>query len=464
MTMSSESSAINFSEEVRQARLGPRQLLVILVLGMLVLLDGMDTQMLGMVAHDLTRDLGLPISTFGIVFSSGLLGALIGALALSPLADRFIGRKTMAIWAMGTASIATIATPFATGLGSLLVIRIVAGIGLGAALPSIFTLVSEFSPKRYARGITSSLVAFMPLGSFVGGVIARAVVPDFGWQMLLYVGGGMTLVLTVIAARVLPESVYFLLRIRNDPARAGVAARKLLPGLPAGSIRVDEDEPSRDGRQPVRRLFSDGFWKFTLLVWVAYIINQGILYFVLSWTPALLKQSGMATTAGMDAAATFGIGGAIGTAAQGWLATRFNLYRLMLVEMMLFLVAMISLPLLLGDPVLAPAVIFFVAFGICAFHAGFILIVVESYPNAIRTTGFGWALGIGRIGATAAPVLAGALVAAGWSAGQIFVAAAIPGAVSALALIGISFLLRDGRGPGDKHRTQELAPMGAQRA
>ena len=456
------SSAVNFSQAVREGPFSARQALVILALSLLILFDGMDTQMLGVVAHDLTRDLALPISSFGLVFSSGLLGAVIGALALSPLADKVLGRKATAVWSMAAASLATIATPLAPNLAVLLAVRIVAGIGLGAALPSIFTLVSEFSPQRYARGITSSLVAFMPLGSFLGGVIGRVVVPDHGWQMLLYIGGGLTLAFTLFAAWVLPESVYFLLRIRHDAHRAALAARKLLPNLPAGPVTVEGADDGANRKQPVARLFAKGFVKFTLLIWLAYIMNQGILYFVLSWTPALLQKSGMATTAGMDAAAMFGIGGALGTAVQGWLAMRFNLYRVMLAEMALYIAAILALPLLLGNPVLAPAMVFFIAFGICAYQAGFILIVVEAHPNEIRTTGFGWALGIGRIGATGAPLLAGALVAAGWSPGQIFAAATIPGVVSALALVAISLLLGNGARagqPGDaSSRPAETQP------
>jgi AAHS family 4-hydroxybenzoate transporter-like MFS transporter len=294
----------------------------------------------------------------------------------------------------------------------------------------------------------------MPLGSFIGGMIGRAVVPDFGWQMLLYVGGGLTLGLTLLAAWVLPESVHFLLHIRKDPDRAAAAARRLIPQMPSGRLVIDETERAVEPKQPLTRLFSGGFWQFTLLISVAYIVNQGILYFVLSWTPALLQKSGLTSTAGMDAAAMFGLGGALGTALQGWLATRFNLYKLMFVEMALYLVAILALPNILDNAWLAPATVFFIAAGICAYHAGFILIVVESYPNDIRTTGFGWALGIGRIGATGSPVLAGALVGLGWSPGQIFAAAAVPGLVSVVTLAAIVSLLRR------RQRTGGQAPFG----
>ncbi|MFV3077715.1 MFS transporter [Niveispirillum fermenti] len=433
---------VNFTAEVRDGPIRARQVAVIVTLGLLVLFDGMDTQMLGVIANEMTRDLGLSISNFGVVFSFGLLGGIAGALLISPLADRLLGRKTITVAAMAVAGLATIATPLATNLHELLVIRFIAGVGLGAALPSIFALVSEFSPKRFSRPITSSLIAFMPLGSFLAGVIGRFVVPAHGWPMLLYVGGGLTLFLTLLAAWILPESVYFLARIKNNQQRALKAARALLPDLRAGAVMVEDADGTAEKKQPVARLFAGGFWKFTLLIWLAYIMNQGILYFVLSWTPALLQKSGLATAAGMDAAAMFGLGGALGTALQGWLATKVNIHKLMFAEMALYLVAILTLPFILHDGVLTSVAVFFIAVGICAYQAGFILIVVESYPNDIRATGFGWALGIGRIGATAAPVLAGMLVGLGWGAGQIFVAASIPGMISATALLLIALLAR----------------------
>jgi AAHS family 4-hydroxybenzoate transporter-like MFS transporter len=430
---------VEFTEELQRAPFGARQRLVMTSLGLLVLFDGMDTQMLGVVAHDMTHDLGLPISTFGIIFAIGLLGGVAGSLVMSPVADRWLGRKAIAVAAMLVAGLSTLATPSATGLASLLVLRFVTGLGLGAALPSIFTLVGEFAPRRLARPITACLTAFMPLGSLLGGLLARAVVPNHGWAMLLYAGGALTLALTALAAAVLPESVHFLLHIKRDAPRALEIARAYL-SRPSIRILHTRDEGAQGAKKPIRLLFASGLWKLTALLWVAFILNQGMLYFVLSWTPALLQKSGLANTVGMDAASMFGIGGAIGTAAQGLLAKRFDIFQLMLLEIALFVAAILALPFVLTNAVLAPGIVFFVAFGICAYHSGFILLVTESYPENARTTGFGWALGIGRIGATGAPVIAGALVAAGWTPGQVFDAAALPALISAGALIGITLL------------------------
>jgi AAHS family 4-hydroxybenzoate transporter-like MFS transporter len=434
-------TSFNFSEAMRERPISRRQLLMVLMLGVLVLFDGMDTQVLGVIAHGIMGDLGVPLSAFGIVFSTGLLGGVVGALVMSPIADRLLGPKRTTVIAMTIAGLATLATPAVGTLTELLAIRFIAGLGLGAATPAIFALASEYAPRKTFRPVTSTLIAFMPLGAFLCGTSGRFLVPAYGWPMLLYVGGVLTLLLAAAAAWVLPESVHFLLLVKKDPRRALRSAKTLYPRLQADGVIVDDVDHDDARKQPLARLFSPDLWRFTVLVWLSGILSQGILYFVLSWTPALLEKSGSAGAVGMNAAAMFGIGGALGTAAQGWLTKKFNIYRVMLLELALYLAAVLTLPFILDDPFLAPATVFLMAAGICAYQTGFVLIVIEAYPSDVRSTGFGWSYGVGRIGATSAPALTGLLVAMGWTPAQIFLGAAFPGIVSAAALIGIRLLL-----------------------
>lgn len=450
------SGPFDLSAALRERKLNGRQALLVLVLGLLILFDGMDTQVLGLIARDVMGDLGLPVSTFGIVFSIGMLGGVIGALVMSPIADRVLGPKKVTVIAMAIAGFATLATPGVRSLSELLLVRFVAGLGLGAATPCIFALASGYVPASASRPVTSSLIAFMPLGSFLGGMIGRAVVPAHGWPMLLYVGGVLTLMLAGIAIWRLPESVYFLLVVKKDERRASQAANILFPGMAGEGVVVDHSGRDVEARQPFVRLFARDLWRFTLLLWLSNILSQGILYFVLGWTPALLEKSGTASAIGMNAAAMFGIGGALGTAAQGWLTRTFDIYRVMLLEMALYVGAVLVLPFIIDDPTLAPATVFLLSAGICAYQTGFVLILIEAYPSDVRSTGFGWSYGIGRVGATLAPALTGFLVGAGWTPGQIFVAAASPGILSAVALVGIAILLRQ-----RERRARSCAEAGA---
>ena len=433
---------LNFSQRISEGGINARQFLVILALSLLVLFDGMDTQVLGLIAHDLTRDLGIPLSTFGVVFSSGLIGGIVGALLMSPAADQWLGRKLVLTTAMGLAGVCTVLTAHAGTLAELVLIRFFTGLGLGAAVPNIITLAAEFSPARLSRRVVSIMVALMPLGSLLGGLLARGIMPRSDWRMLLIVAGIGTLGLVAAAVLIVPESVQFLVRRKRDQKRAISAVGKLFPTAGISMVTLEDDDGGepKNHKQPAVNLFTFGLWKLTLLFWLLQIMNQAILYFVLSWTPALLVRSGMSSTAGMDAAAMFGLGGAIGTVAQGWLTTRFGIYKVMFAEISLYIVAMLTLPLVLGNAQVAPAMIFVIAATICAYHAGALLLIVESYPQAIRSTAFGWAFGIGRIGASGAPALAGLLLGIGWSPAFLFIGAAIPGLVTGVALLGISIV------------------------
>ncbi|HMO74359.1 MAG TPA: MFS transporter [Sphingopyxis sp.] len=437
-------AAFDYSRRIREGGLGGRQALVLLMIGLLVLFDGMDNQLLGLIAHDMSRDLDIPISAFGLVFSAALVGAIAGALLMSAAADQWLGRKRVVIIGMVLAGLGTVVTAYAGTLAQLILVRFVTGIGLGAALPTLISLASEFSPQRHSRLVVSLMIAFVPLGSLLGSVMARAVMSQSDWPMLLHVAGITTLALTAGAALVVPESVHFLVSRKGDQRRAVAAVRQLFPAVIAKAVMVHEDpaERAKADRQPVARLFEAGLWKLTILFWIAFLMDQAILYFVMNWTPALLLRSGMSSTAGMDAAAMFGLGGALGTIAQGWLTTRFGIYKVMYVEILLFIAAMLMLPAVLGDPRMAPALVFVIAATICAYHAGLINLILEAFPEAIKSTAFGWAFGIGRIGAAAAPVLAGMMLGLGWSPALIFVGAAMLGVMTGLALLGVRLVLR----------------------
>jgi AAHS family 4-hydroxybenzoate transporter-like MFS transporter len=173
------------------------------------------------------------------------------------------------------------------------------------------------------------------------------------------------------------------------------------------------------------------------MLWVILILGQAILFFVLGWMPALLVKSGMSASAGMNAAMSLGLGGAIGTAAEGWLTARFGIYRVMFSEIALYVVAMLSLPLALGHGLVLQMILLVAAVTFYACLTGAVLLVVESYPKAAGSTALGWALAVGRIGGSGAPALVGLLLGIGWSPTLLFVGAAGLGVVMGIGLIGV---------------------------
>jgi AAHS family 4-hydroxybenzoate transporter-like MFS transporter len=452
------SSPFNFSQTINEGGVNPRQFVVIVALSALVLFDGLNNQEPALIARDLTRDLGLPLSMFGLMFSAGAMGSIFGALLMGPAADIWLGRKRVLMMAMVLVGVCTVLMGYAGTLTGFVLLRFLAGFGIGAAMPNIVTLAAEFSPPRRSRQQVALLLVFMPLGSLLGGLLAHGIVPQFGWRTLLVVTGIATLALAAVSALIVPESVHFLVHRKHDQKRAIFEVRKLFPSADISMVTVNhsgESEP-KDDKWPVANLFRFGLWKLTLALWLIIFLFQSILFFLLSWMPALLVKSGMSPGAGINAAMALGLGGAIGTAAQGWLTARFGIYKVMFPQLGLYIVAMLTLPLALGHPFVLQAMLLLVAVTFYALLMGSVLLVVEAYPRAIGSTAQGWSLAVGRIGGSGAPALVGVLLGMGWSPTRLFIGAAVLGVVTGVALISVRKLAAQ-RVRDEDHRPASLS-------
>src|ERR1700720_1537609 len=202
-------SIVDVAEFSDQQPVGGFQIRLLLTCAAVLFLGGFDPQAIGYVAPALAKEWGLTKAALGPVFSAGLFGLMIGALLFGPLADR-IGRKKIIIFSTLAFGIGTLITAFVNDVNTLLVIRLLTGLGLGGAMPNTIALTSEFSPHR--RRATMVMVMFVgfSMGAALGGFLAAALIPQFGWRSGFVVGGLAPLLLVPILARRLPESVRFL--------------------------------------------------------------------------------------------------------------------------------------------------------------------------------------------------------------------------------------------------------------
>src|SRR6202166_3765868 len=207
--MAQASGVIDVAGFIDEQPVGRFQIRLLLACAAVLFLDGFDTQAIGYVAPDLARDWGLARGALGPVFSAGLFGLMIGALIFGPVADR-IGRKKIIVFSTAAFGIGTLATVFAQDISSLLMIRFLTGLGLGGALPNAVALTSEFSPHRRRATMVMAMFVGFSIGAALGGLLAAALIPQFGWRSVFVVGGVAPLVLVPILALRLPESVRFL--------------------------------------------------------------------------------------------------------------------------------------------------------------------------------------------------------------------------------------------------------------
>ncbi len=434
-TSTRDSSSVDVASFIDARPVGTFQIKLLLICATVLLLDGFDTTAIGYVAPALTKEWNISKAALGPVLSAGLFGLMIGALLFGPLADR-VGRKKIIILSTIAFGIGTFATAFVNDVNTLLVVRVLTGLGLGGAMPNTIALTSEFSPHR--RRATMVMVMFVgfSVGAALGGFLAAALIPHFGWRSVFVVGGAAPLVLAPILGWRLPESVRFLALTGRADARVAelLSHIDVNAGFPDGT-RFVVSEPALQGI-PVRHLFSDGRTLATLLLWVVFFMSLLDLYFLSNWVPTVLNDLGASISTAAVIGSMFQVGGIVGTVVLGRVIDRFSFRALALVYFIaVFAVGVIGQ---LGHSATSVTIAIFVA-GFClvggqiaanALAAGF-------YPTSVRATGVGWALGIGRVGSIVGPLIGGVLLSLKWSAGEVFVTAALAALCAAAAAFSL---------------------------
>jgi MFS transporter, AAHS family, 4-hydroxybenzoate transporter len=407
----------------------------VLFLCMLVAaLDGFDTQAIGYTAPAIAAAIHLPMPQFGQVGSAGLVGAAIGALSFGPFADLF-GRKGFMILAMVVFAIFSYMTAQSASLAQLLAYRFLAGLGLGGATPAFLAMGAELAPKRLRDVFVTVLFASFPAGGLIGSLTSAWVIPNFGWQAVFYIGAVAPLVIAVILAIWLPESVRYLLARNKRLDAVRRTLEHIMPGaIPAGAELAATPDPARQGA-PVTHLFTEGRAVPTVLLWVPFFMVFMVLVTVTFWTPAVLNSVGFSLSAAALIVGLNNLGSVCASAMSGWAVHRFGAYRVLIPA---FIVGGLCLAWF-GQATTSVTML-----GIASFLAGFfvggtgtglIAVAAGMYPTAIRSTGIGWAMGMGRVGQFFGPVLTGILVGLGYKAGGIFYAAAVPCFIGALFLV-----------------------------
>jgi AAHS family 4-hydroxybenzoate transporter-like MFS transporter len=452
----SDVSSIDVAAFIDAQPVGGFQIRLLLTCAAVLFLDGFDTQAIGYVAPALAKEWGLSKGSLGPVFSAGLFGLMIGALVFGPLADR-IGRRKIIIFSTLAFGIGTLATSVIDDVDSLLAIRFLTGLGLGGAMPNAVAMTSEFSPRRRRATMVMIMFCGFSVGAALGGFLAAALIPQFGWRSVFVVGGVAPLLLVPILALRLPESVRFLALTGRAHERVAELLGFISPRAvfaPATQFVVHEAELAGI---PVLHLFRDGRTLVTLLLWVVFFMSLLDLYFLSNWLPTVLNDLGASVSEAAAIGSMLQVGGVVGTFALGSIIDRFSFRALALV----YFVAVFAVGAIgqLGhSAVFVTMAIFAAGFCIVGGQIAANALAATFYPTSVRATGVGWALGIGRVGSIIGPLVGGALLIAKWSPGSVFMAAAgaaLCAAVAAFSLSRLAGMGGSGQGAADPPATFE---------
>ena len=441
--MATEPRALTVNDIIDERPLSSFQLKTILLCSLVLLLDGFDTQAMGFLVPPISEELGIPLSAFGTVLSAGLFGLMIGAMSAGPIADRW-GRKWAIIVSALVFGFFSLLTAGADSIRELVTLRFLTGLGLGGAMPNVVALASEYAPKRLQPILVTAIFAGMGGGAVLASLVGGALIPIWGWRSVFYVGGILPIGLAVVLIKALPESVRFLTARGQDPVRVSAIVRRIAPELSdvplAPTARPGAGMAQSSERFAVAQLFSDGRTTGTLLLWVPFFMNLLILYFILSWLPSLLRQAGMPVSAGITAVMVFSIGGILGAFVQGPLMKAIGVFTTMVAEFVISLVLVVAASLIFENFPLMMTVTFILGISVQGAQAGLNVLSAMYYPTVIRSTGVGWALGIGRIGSIVGPMIGGVMLSLEWTPQQIFMAGAVPAICAAAAVLASGYL------------------------
>lgn len=416
---------------IDQGEFSMTQKLVVAICFILNVLDGFDVVAISYAAPAISEAWTIAPATLGLVFSAGLAGMTIGAIFIAPYTD-LIGRRRMILGALVVITVSMWATGYAQTPLHLIIARIATGLGIGAMLASLTSMVAEYAPERRRNFAIGFLQAGYPVGATGGGLLAAAILSEFGWQSLFFAGAFLSALMIPVVIIWLPESIAFL--AARQPAGALQRINRTLQRMGRTAIDALPEISAKKGAASVRALFARGHAESTLKLWLAFFMCFFTLYFLLSWIPKIVVDAGFAQQEGIWAGVSFNLGAIIGVVGLGYLADRAGLRRLITLFLLLGGGTMVAF----GFAPAGIAVLYALAFLIGAFvdggFAGLYSVAARIYPTQIRTTGVGWAIGAGRLGAVAGPYVGGLLLAWQWPMEGAFALFAAPMVIAAAAI------------------------------
>ncbi len=361
--------------------------------------EGYDAQFMGSVVPGIAADWGVAPGTLWPTLSAGLVGLMLGAFFIAPLADNY-GRRRLIIYSVAAFGVLTIASVLATNMTEMVIFRLLTGLGLGGAMANTTALTAEFSPPHRRAFYVAIMFCSFSLGASFGGFVSAALMNDYGWRSIFLVCGIMAVALLPFLIMKLPESLI------KENAKLTI---------------------------PFAKLFEDGRSRFTILIWIIFFANLMELYILTSWLPTTLNNKGLDLFWANIAVGMVQLGG-VGAAFV--LALLVDRHGPRIVLPAAFLTAALSVAIL-GLSGASIVLVLLAAIGVGAGTVGAQNcnngIVAKFYPMEIRATGVGWSLAVGRIGSIIGPAVGGLLLATGPDA--IFVFAMIPPLVAATAYL-----------------------------
>jgi AAHS family 4-hydroxybenzoate transporter-like MFS transporter len=383
-------------------------LLVVICTTLVLVLDGLDIQVIAFAGPALMAEFGIERKALAPVLAAALIGMSIGSFTLGPAGDRY-GRRPIILLSGLLFGVATVLAATSQTLWQLTAWRLVTGIGLGGALPNSAALMAEFAPQRWRSMLIAVTIVGVPIGGMFGAEIAAQIIPAHGWRTMFVIAGTLPIIALVAMQFVLPESPRYLASLtgRRDELAA-------LLNRHAGSQVCSHEDTFTTGlfgiaghRPGIGALFADLYRRDTAALWIIFGTNLFSVYTFFSWTPVILKSLGLAEATAIRGSLVYNLAGTIGTLLSAWAMLRIGSRRPLIANTLIAIAGLFWLWYVVSSaagsgvsPGVAALMIGFAlaGFGINSTQVGAYTVGAHVYATDVRSTGVGAAAGLGRIG------------------------------------------------------------------
>ena len=415
---------IDAQDVVSASELNRFHLLVFAWCFYLIGFDGFDIAMYGVGLSSMMEEWNLTTMQAGAVASYALIGMMLGALILSPLADKY-GRKNVIVLCMFLFSAFTLAAGLASNLIMFAIFRFISAIGMGGLMPNCISLMTEYSPKKNRSLLVGAIYIGYALGGILASLIGMFLIPITGWRVL-YIIGGLPLLTIPFFIKQFPESLSYYLAKKQ----VGNIVEILNKVVPEGNFKETDDyklaEVAQDSKGfPVKKLFTHNRTFSTLMIWLAVFCTMMIVYGLNTWLPKLMQDAGFSITSSLSFNMVVSFGQIAGTLVGGYFAGKIGQKKVLVTSFLLGVISFIAMSL--TSNVVFMYILIFLA-GVGTF-GGMNLAnpyIAEYYPREIRATGSGYSQAIGRFGSILAPTAFAILITSGVDTKTAFAIFALP--------------------------------------
>ncbi len=424
---------IDVQDFINRCRFSPYQWIMLVLCLLIVMIDGFDTAVIGYIAPSLIHEWNMTKHMMGSLMSAALFGLAFGSLFAGPLADHF-GRKPILILSVFFFGFWSLVAAKASSIESLTILRFLTGVGLGASMSNALTLISEYAPDRCRALLVNSVFCGFPIGAALGGFLAGWLIPNFGWRIILVVGGLIPLILVLLLIFLLPESIrYMVARGKSVDKISSTLSQVTRTVVNNVSAFIFNEYKSTDTKSALQNILSREYILGSAMLWITYFMGLLIFYVLISWMPLLMEDSGFSIRRSVLLTSLFPLGGGIGTIMAGWLMDRVNPNKVVALAYLLTGAILFTLGHV-RDIIFLSVLIFLAGTAMNSAQSSMGAIAAVFYPTHCRATGVSWMIGLGRFGGVFGALIGVEFMNLNLGFSNIFMLLAVPALIAAIAL------------------------------